>query len=107
MAKDHGFPKMMGRIYCMHWQWKNCPKAWKGIYISGYCGVPTIILEVPTIILEIVASSYLWICHAFFGVVGSNNDINVLDHSPVFNEVLDGRAPEVNYTINGTNYNMG
>ncbi|CAM8934568.1 unnamed protein product [Rhodiola kirilowii] len=42
-----------------------------------------------------------------FPVAGSNNDINVLDRSPVFDEVLQGRAPEVNYTINGNNYNMG
>ncbi|KAL8105039.1 hypothetical protein AgCh_028996 [Apium graveolens] len=38
---------------------------------------------------------------------GSNNDLNVLDRSPVFDEVLEGRAPEINYTINGNNYNMG
>ncbi|XP_074378378.1 uncharacterized protein LOC141719914 [Apium graveolens] len=45
--------------------------------------------------------SAIW--YAFFGVAGSNNDINVLDRSPV----LQGRAPEVNYTVNGNNYNMG
>ncbi|XP_074367392.1 uncharacterized protein LOC141707871 [Apium graveolens] len=54
-----------------------------------------------------VASSDLWIWHAFFGVVGSNNDINVLDRSPVFDDLLQGRAPKVNYTINANNYNMG
>jgi hypothetical protein len=31
--------------------------------------------------LEAVASLDLWIWHAFFGVAGSNNDINVLDQS--------------------------
>ena len=35
-----------------------------------------------------------------------NNDINVLDCSLVFDEVLDGHALEVNYTANGTNYTM-
>ena len=54
-----------------------------------------------------VASSDLLIWHAFFGVAGSNNDINVLDWVPVYDKVLQGRAPEVNYTINGNNYNMG
>ena len=33
----------------------------------------------------------LW--HAFFDVVGLNNDINVLDRLPVFDELLEGRAP--------------
>ena len=53
------------------------------MYMSGYSGVPTIVLE-------IVASSNLWIWHAFFEVAGSNNNINVLDHSPMFDEVLEG-----------------
>ncbi|CAM8890834.1 unnamed protein product [Rhodiola kirilowii] len=100
MGEAHGFPGMMGSIDCMHWQWKNCPKAWKGMFMSGHKGVATILLEA-------VASSDLWIWHTFFGVAGSNNDINVLDRSPVFDEVMQGRAPEVNYTINGNNYNMG
>ncbi|XP_074337691.1 uncharacterized protein LOC141674890 [Apium graveolens] len=100
MGEARGFPGMMGSIDCMHWQWKNCPKAWKGMFLSGHKGIPTIILEA-------VASSDLWIWHAFFGVAGSNNDINVLDRSPLFDEVLEGRAPEINYNVNGNNYSMG
>ncbi|XP_057425265.1 uncharacterized protein LOC130718659 [Lotus japonicus] len=41
------------------------------------------------------------------GFPGSNNDINVLNQSPVFNEVLSGNAPMVNFSVNGTMYNMG
>ena len=67
---------------------------------SGHKGVPTLLLEA-------VASSDLWILHAFFGVAGSNNDINVLDRSPLFDEVLEGRAPKISYTLNGNNYNLG
>ena len=57
--------------------------------------------------LEAVASQDLWIWHAFFGIAGSNNDINVLNQSNVFNDILEGRAANVQYTINGTPYNMG
>ena len=100
MGDARGFSGMMGSIDCIHWQWKNCPKAWKGQFKSGH-------KEVATIILEAVASSDLWIWHVFFGVAGSNNDINVFDRSPIFDDVLQGHAPEENYTINGNNYNMG
>ncbi|RYR37751.1 hypothetical protein Ahy_A09g042631 isoform B [Arachis hypogaea] len=61
---------------------------------------------VATIVLEVVASSHLWIWHAFFGVFGSNNDTNVLDRSHVFDNILNDPSPEVNYTINGNNYTM-
>ncbi|XP_058775220.1 uncharacterized protein LOC131649476 [Vicia villosa] len=36
---------------------------------------------------------------------GSNNDINVLNQSNVFNDVLQGRAPKIHYTIDRTGYN--
>jgi hypothetical protein len=38
---------------------------------------------------------------------GSYNDINVLHRSPVFDNLARGIAPEVHFTVNGTNYNMG
>ncbi|XP_025675601.1 uncharacterized protein [Arachis hypogaea] len=40
-------------------------------------------------------------------VSGSNNDINVLDRSLAFDDILNDRVSEVNYTINGDNYTMG
>ncbi|XP_020963991.1 uncharacterized protein LOC107611553 [Arachis ipaensis] len=75
-------------------------RGFPGMYMSGYHGVATILLEV-------VASSDIWIWHAFFRVSGSNNDINVFDRSPVFKDILNDRTPEVNYTINGNDYTMG
>nr|GEW86673.1 RNA-directed DNA polymerase, eukaryota, nucleotide-binding alpha-beta plait domain protein [Tanacetum cinerariifolium] len=60
----------------------------------------------PTIILEVVASYDLWIWHAFFGTPSSCNDINVLHRSPLFDDILSGRAPNVSYTVNGRDYNM-
>ena len=57
-----------------------------------------------SIILEVVASFDTWIWHAFFGVPGAQNDINVLAQSPVFNDVLQGKAPKVTYEVNGRMY---
>ena len=100
IGEARGFPGMLGSVDCMHWQWRNCPVAWKGQYTRGD-------QHGPTVMLEAVASHDLWIWHAFFGVAGSNNDINVLNRSPLFTEVVQGRAPEVHFTVNGNEYNMG
>ncbi|XP_057543947.1 uncharacterized protein LOC130823346 [Amaranthus tricolor] len=74
---------MIGSVDCMHWQWKNCPAAWNGQY-QGRAGVATLILEA-------VADHDLWIWHAFFGM-------------PV--DLFEGRAPPVNFTVNGNQYGM-
>ncbi|XP_024010456.1 glutathione S-transferase T2-like [Eutrema salsugineum] len=42
VAEQRGFPGMIGSIDCMHWEWKNCPTAWKGQYSRGL-GKPTIV----------------------------------------------------------------
>ncbi|KAK1606514.1 hypothetical protein QYE76_030187 [Lolium multiflorum] len=60
-----------------------------------------------TVILEAVATHDLWIWHSFFGMPGSNNDINVLNCSPVFSKLVEGHAPPVDYVINGRHYNKG
>ncbi|XP_071687261.1 uncharacterized protein [Rutidosis leptorrhynchoides] len=63
--------------------------------------------EEPTIMLEAVASYDMLIWHVFFGPAGSNNDINVLNESDLFEDLLDGRALEVRYTINGHKFTKG
>ena len=100
LGERRGFPGMFGSIDCMHWQWERCPNAWKGQFTRGD-------QKMPTLILEAVASCDLWILHAFFGVAGSNNDINVLNQSTVFINELKGQAPRVQYMVNGNQHNIG
>jgi hypothetical protein len=57
-----------------------------------------------TIILEAVASKHLWIWHAFFGMCGSHNDINVLQRSSIFARLAECQGIQVNYNINGNDY---
>ena len=90
---------MIGSIDCMHWEWEKCPTAWHGQYRGHF--------KKPTIILEAVASYDLRIWHAFFGMPGSCNDINVLHRSPVFDDLARGIGPAVKFKVNGRDYDMG
>ncbi|GJX59097.1 ALP1-like protein [Tanacetum coccineum] len=57
--------------------------------------------------LEAVASQDLWIWHAFFGIAGANNDINILDNSPLFDGLLDDKALVAPYVVNGVEFEKG
>ncbi|XP_071728961.1 uncharacterized protein [Rutidosis leptorrhynchoides] len=99
-ADIHDFSSMLVSLDCMHWAWKNCPYRYKGHYTRGDHGYPTIMLEA-------VASYDLWIWHAYFGPVSSNNDINVLNQSDLFNDLLQDTAPACNFSVSGCNFNKG
>ncbi|KAK2648264.1 hypothetical protein Ddye_015753 [Dipteronia dyeriana] len=99
IGKDRGFSEMLGSLDCMHWKWKNYPTAWAGQY-AGRSGSPAIILEA-------VADYDLWIWHAYFGLPGTNNDINVLEASHLFSNLAKGIAHSAHYVIQGKEYNMG
>jgi hypothetical protein len=88
MNDARGWPCMLENIDCMHWRWKNCPKAWHGFY----CGKS----RDPTIVLEAIASHDLWIWHCFFGLLGSLSDISVLHRSHLFAKLANGEAPACN-----------
>ena len=95
-GNEAGFPGCIGSIDCMHWEWKNCPSAWKGMY-QGKSGRPTVILEA-------IADHKCRFWHFNFGCPGSMNDINVLDRSPLFSNAVKGQVPKVEYTVNGAPY---
>ncbi|RWR93432.1 putative nuclease HARBI1 [Cinnamomum micranthum f. kanehirae] len=99
-GERRGFSGMLGGIDCMHWKWKSCPVAWKGMYARGDH-------REPSLILEAMVLCDLWIWHAFFGLPGSQNDINVLDRSPIFIDLAEGRTLSANYSINGHEYTTG
>lgn len=97
--EKEGWVGCMGCIDVMKWVWKNCPMAWRGAYQGKE--------KVPTIALEAVVDSRLYFWHAFFGVPGANNDINVLDASTLLHSLINGTAPEIKFVLHGHDYTMG
>ncbi|XP_076960655.1 uncharacterized protein LOC143637084 [Bidens hawaiensis] len=96
----HSFLGMSGSIDCMHWEWANCPTAWRGQYTCGDH-------EVPKVSLQAIFSHNLWIWSANFGSVGSNNDINVLNASPVLEYYISRSIHVLPFYANDTFYRHG
>jgi hypothetical protein len=57
--------------------------------------------------LEVVVDARLWFWHAFFGTPGCQNDIVILDRSPLLVDLMHGISPEVSFVCNGNTYNHG
>lgn len=83
----------------MHWRWKNCPTAYAGQYQGKD--------KCPSVVLEAVATYDLRFWHAFFGSAGSNNDINIVDRSPLIDQIIRGGTTSVRFEIEGNIYNQG
>ncbi|KAI3762178.1 hypothetical protein L1987_52602 [Smallanthus sonchifolius] len=98
--EKHGIPGMIGNIDCTHFVWRMCPTRLRGQYMPGDH-------QYPTIMLEAVASNDLWFWHTFCGPPGSNNDINVLQQSPLFTDEQLGTAPKCPFHVNGREYKRG
>eukprot|EP00918_Siedleckia_nematoides_P010874 GHVU01023854.1.p1 GENE.GHVU01023854.1~~GHVU01023854.1.p1 ORF type:complete len:459 (+),score=30.35 GHVU01023854.1:323-1699(+) len=92
-----GFRGMLGSIDCMHWKWDNCPRGWRGQYKGKE--------DKPSLILEAVATQDLRIWHSFFGMPGSNNDLNVIDRSPLISVLTSSNSIfSHRYTLNGVEF---
>ena len=96
----HHIPGMIGSIDCTHFEWRMCPRRLQGQYKRG-C------YKHPTIMLEAVTSWDLWFWHGYFGPPGTNNDINVLNTSPLFLRERNQTAPPSSFAVNGRNYKRG
>jgi hypothetical protein len=96
----HHIPGMLGSLDCTHIDWKGCPRQLRGQYTRGDH-------KYPTIMIECVASHDLWIWHSFFGPPGSNNDINVLNQSPLYLTERNGTAPDSSFVLRGRYYKRG
>ncbi|GJU35641.1 ALP1-like protein [Tanacetum coccineum] len=104
MAFCNGVMELFGEeffIDCTKWSCAQCPTTYRAQFSKGDSG------SEPFILLEVVVSQDLWIWHVFFGVAGSNNDVNVLRQSIVLTDLKVGKAPEVPFVANDVNYKWG
>ncbi len=60
---------------CLHYKWKYCPITWQGQFTDED--------KHRSIILEAIVDQSLWIWHAYYRLPMCNNDLNVLDQSPL------------------------
>jgi hypothetical protein len=56
--------------------------------------------------LEVVVDQSLWIWHAFFGMPRSNNDVNVLNRSPLVTNMLRGLSEDLTVIVIGNQYSQ-
>jgi len=91
---ERGFPGCMGSLDCTHGEWHQCPMGMAGAYQrrKGSRGM----------VVEAICDENPWIWHLLVGSRGSLNDINVLNHLPLYLDVTAGRLPppDVPFVVN-------
>ncbi|XP_022023915.1 uncharacterized protein LOC110924186 [Helianthus annuus] len=98
--EKHHLPGMFGSLDCTHFVWRFCSTEYRGQYMRGDH-------RYPTVMLEAVASQDLRFWHAFAGPPGSQNDINVLQQSPLFLTERNGTEPKCPFYVNNHLYKRG
>ena len=95
----HGVPGMFCSLDCCHLRWKNCPKAWQGIY-KGKEGFSSIVLEA-------ACDYHLWFWHCSFGHPGTLNDINILNLSPLLQKLTSPNFAELETAAGVVPFSIG
>ncbi|KAL7614218.1 hypothetical protein Lser_V15G08213 [Lactuca serriola] len=75
------------------------------LHVGEECGFPGMVGSIDCMHWEWKNCPTAW-AGQYAGRSGSCNDINVLQRSPFFDDVLAGRAPKVSYTVNDRENNM-
>lgn len=79
---DVGFPGCIGSVDCMKYVWKNCPATMKGQYLNSRES------KSATVQCEGWCDHDLYCWSWFSGRPGTNNDLNVLARSPLFQRIF-------------------
>ena len=87
--QDRGWPGMFGSIDCMHQKWKLWHVALQWFYQDKNKNKSNI--------LEVLCDYELWIWHAFFDILGGDNEMNVFDRSLLVQNLLFDHANGVGF----------
>jgi len=89
-------PGCIGSLDCSPWEWRNCPKAFSGMYQNRR--------GKRYVVMETVCDEDRWIWHLFVGCPGSHNDFNVMHVSPLYLSITNGEWPPrtFSFTANDT-----
>lgn len=92
-----GLRRMYTSLDCMHYEWKDCLVAWQGDF-GNRNGKKSIILEA-------IVDQSLHIWHVVYELLGSNNNVNILNHSSLVLNMLIKPAYGITFIINVQKYN--
>jgi hypothetical protein len=89
-----GWPGKLGSIDCMGLWWKNCPYGLQATHKRRK--------GKPTLTLEALVDADLWFWHIYFGALGSANDINVMQSSPLLRKYCAAHFRHLSSTVSVT-----
>jgi hypothetical protein len=94
-AKE-GFPRMFVSLDYMHYEWSNYLVSEQGQFQNKDWN--------RSITLKAIVNKSFFFWHTFFSLLNGNNDINILDRSPLIHNLLVGVNNDFNFIVNETTY---
>ena len=88
----HGIPGMLHSLDYMHVHKKNCPIVYQGAYQGKE--------KFSALVLQAIGDHNILFWHAVFGFLGSCNDINILDVSPLHSTNSSWMVHTLKLTLN-------
>ncbi|KAL4570630.1 hypothetical protein LXL04_026289 [Taraxacum kok-saghyz] len=77
------------------------------VLLLGMTNTQRVSTKYPTVVFQAAASQDMWFWHSYFGVLGSHNDLNILNSSDFYTKLHNYTAPDSSFILRGTQYRFG